>query len=181
MKGGRLRLLMTVDTVGGVWQYATDLATALAAWDVETVLVVLGPAATAQQRADAIAIPGLELIDTGLPLEWLADAPEAVLAAGLAIAAIAAERRVDLVQLNQPALAAPAPFAMPSAPPPPSRRRRDVPMRCPRCPRWSTTAGPPCRTRQRRCTISPSPPAGCGTVPRISRRSLAPRRGWAYR
>ena len=34
---------MTVDTVGGVWQYATELAAALVAHGVDTTLAVIGP------------------------------------------------------------------------------------------------------------------------------------------
>ena len=52
-----LRLLMTADAVGGVWQYAPDLAGALADHGVETTLAVLGPAPSAQALAQAVAIP----------------------------------------------------------------------------------------------------------------------------
>jgi hypothetical protein len=73
------------------------------------VLAVLGPAPTEAQRATAA---GLELIETGLPLDWLAETADEVRAAAQAVGTLAAERRVDLVQLNAPALAI-ADFAMP--------------------------------------------------------------------
>lgn len=108
----RRRLLMTVDTVGGVWRYALDLAAGLVAHDIDTLLAVLGPSPSAEQRHEAAAVPGLALIDTGLPLDWLAEDAEAVMAAGRQVAALAAREQVDWVQLNQPALAAGATFAM---------------------------------------------------------------------
>lgn len=104
---------MTVDAVGGVWRYAIDLAAGLARHDVATVLVVLGPSPSMAQRAEALAVPGLELIDTGLPLDWLADEEGAVIDAGRQVAALAVRHAVDWVQLNQPSLAAGAAFPVP--------------------------------------------------------------------
>lgn len=97
---------MTADAVGGVWQYALDLSRALGEHDVQTVLAALGPAPDAAQRAAAEAIPGVTVVETGLPLDWLSDGDEPVLAAGRAIAALAAEHGADIVHLNTPALAA---------------------------------------------------------------------------
>ncbi|WP_205961393.1 glycosyltransferase family 4 protein [Paracoccus endophyticus] len=98
------RLLMTADAVGGVWSYALDLAGALRG--VQVTLAVLGPSPDAGQRAAAARVPGLRLIDTGLPLDWLSDGPGPVLAAGRAVARLAADMDADLVHLNGPALAA---------------------------------------------------------------------------
>ena len=97
-----LRLLLTADAIGGVWQYATDLAHALKPLDVEAILVLLGPSPSADQRAMA---KDLHLIDTGLPVDWLCRGPEPVRAAASAVADIARREAVDLVQLNMPTLA----------------------------------------------------------------------------
>jgi glycosyltransferase involved in cell wall biosynthesis len=105
-----VRLLLTADAVGGVWQYATDLARALAAHGVDVLIALLGPPPSAMQLE---AARDLALIETGLPLDWLAETPEEVRAAGEALAALARARRVDLVQLNAPALAAGAAFEAP--------------------------------------------------------------------
>lgn len=109
------RILMTADTVGGVWTYALDLAAGLAARGVGTVLAVLGPAPDPRQRAAAeAAAPGLVLRQLDAPLDWLAAAPEAVEEAGAAVAALAArEPGIELVHLNTPALAAAARFPVP--------------------------------------------------------------------
>ena len=103
---------MTADAVGGIWPYALDLARALPAADYAITLAVLGPAPSAEQRAAAAAIPGLALVETGLPLDWLAPDTEAVLASARAIAALAVSTGADLVQVNSPALAA-VPFPLP--------------------------------------------------------------------
>jgi glycosyltransferase involved in cell wall biosynthesis len=104
------RLLLTADTVGGVWQYATDLAGALTERGVEPVLVTLGPRATDAQRA---SLPDFELVESGLPLDWLADSPREVTQAGHELARLADRLRADIVQLNAPALAAAARFDQP--------------------------------------------------------------------
>ncbi|MBV8970735.1 MAG: glycosyltransferase family 4 protein [Sphingomonadaceae bacterium] len=100
----RRRLLLTADAIGGVWTYALDLAAALIPLGWEAVVALLGPAADAGQRA-AAARAGVKLVDTGLPLDWLAaDAAEARRTAA-ALGRLARRERVDLVQVNQPALA----------------------------------------------------------------------------
>lgn len=105
-----MKLLITADAVGGVWQYATDLARALVPLGVEPVLALLGPAPSPEQRESAA---GLTLIETGLPLDWLAADATEVTAAGQAISRLATQHQVDLVQLNSPALAAETRFDLP--------------------------------------------------------------------
>jgi glycosyltransferase involved in cell wall biosynthesis len=105
------RLLLTADTVGGVWQYATDLARALVGHGIEPVLATLGPRPSSQQRA-AIA-DGVELVETDLPLDWLAAGPHDVSGACEGIARLADLYRADIVQLNAPALAATVRFDQP--------------------------------------------------------------------
>ncbi|RZL87665.1 MAG: hypothetical protein EOP73_31050, partial [Variovorax sp.] len=101
----RTTLFVTADTVGGVWQYATTLTGALAPRGYDVTLALLGPAANAAQRRQAEALPGLTLIDTGLPLDWLAAGSDEVRRTAATIAALVRETGADLVQLNQPALA----------------------------------------------------------------------------
>ena len=103
---GSLRVLLTTDAVGGVWTYALDLAAGLAEQGIETALAVLGPEPEADQAEAARAVPGLRLLPTGLPLDWLAETPAEVEAASLALSALAAEAGADLVHLHSPALAA---------------------------------------------------------------------------
>jgi glycosyltransferase involved in cell wall biosynthesis len=103
----RRRLLLTSDAVGGVWTYSLDLARALAAAeDMVVLLAVMGPAPSADQLTQAAAVPGLQLIDTGLPLDWTASCERDVREAGTVLAHLAGEAEVDLIQLHTPALAA---------------------------------------------------------------------------
>ena len=65
-------VFMTADAVGGVWTYALDLARALAPHGLQTTLAVLGPPPSDLQAAEARQIRGLDLLATGLPLDWTA-------------------------------------------------------------------------------------------------------------
>ena len=113
MSPAPLKILVTADAVGGVWQYSVDLARSLAAQGVETILAVLGPSPSPAQLKTAGAVPGVTLVDTGLPLDWMAAGEAPVRAAGKAIAELAERHQVDVVQLNTPALAAEAEFPVP--------------------------------------------------------------------
>lgn len=106
MIGFPSRILMTTDAMGGVFTYAVDLAQGLAEAGVEVCLAVLGPDLSTDQASQAAAVPGLELIITGIALDWMAEEPALVTAAGEAVADLARRRHVDLVHLNSPALAA---------------------------------------------------------------------------
>ena len=107
-----LRVLMTADAVGGVWQYAVDLSRALVEQGHAVTLVLLGPEPSADQRR-AARMPGMRLIETGLPLDWLADGPGPVEAAAAEIAALAGAERADVVHCNMPTLAGAARFPVP--------------------------------------------------------------------
>lgn len=105
------RLFLTADSVGGVWQYAVELARALHPRGYHVTIATLGPPPSDAQRRTLG--PDITLIDTGLPLDWTAPDAATLLAAGTEIARLAEQHRADIVQLNQPALAAEAVFAMP--------------------------------------------------------------------
>jgi len=98
------RLLVTTDAVGGVWRYAVDLAGGLSARGIGTVLAVMGPAADSAQRREAEAVPGLRLVQTGLPLDWTAESPEALAHASEKLTVLAALTGVSSVHLHAPAL-----------------------------------------------------------------------------
>jgi glycosyltransferase involved in cell wall biosynthesis len=62
------KILMTADTVGGVWTYATGLASALAASGMDVCLVTIGPKPRADQR-EMVSAP-VQVIESDLTLEW---------------------------------------------------------------------------------------------------------------
>lgn len=98
------RLLMTTDAVGGIWRYSVDLAKGLAEHGVQTVLAVMGPSVSHMQRAEAEAVPGLRLADTGLPLDWTAATPLELAQTSERLAGLAALVGIGGVHLHAPAL-----------------------------------------------------------------------------
>jgi glycosyltransferase involved in cell wall biosynthesis len=107
------RVLLTTDAVGGVWTYAVDLAGGLARAGVETSLVVMGPSPAADQIDEARAVAGLALIDTRLPLDWMATEAAEIREVGAALRDLARGLGVELIQLNSPALAGEGGFSAP--------------------------------------------------------------------
>lgn len=106
-------ILITADAVGGIWQYALDLADGLAGRGVRTTLAVLGPEPDATQMRDADRIEGCRVLSTGLPLDWTANSAADVNQAGETLAALAISAGADLVHLHSPAFAAGGLFRVP--------------------------------------------------------------------
>lgn len=102
-------MLLTTDAVGGVWRYSLDLA---AGMTQRPILAVLGPSPSAVQRDEAAGL-GLDLIDTGLPLDWTAADPEALAAVTTALRDLAAGQGVQTIHLHAPALAGLDPWPIP--------------------------------------------------------------------
>ncbi len=94
------RVLMTGDTVGGVWTFCLELATALSSIGVEVALAAMGGEPSAAQRAEAARIPGLRLFSSSDKLEWMEDPWEDVTASGRWLLEIADRVQPDLVHLN---------------------------------------------------------------------------------
>jgi len=94
------RVLMTADTVGGVWQYALELARVLARRGDEVLLATMGGEPSPDQRREAGAIPGVELRTSPYRLAWMADPWDDVERAGDWLLSLAAEFRPDIVHLN---------------------------------------------------------------------------------
>ncbi len=99
-----MRLLMTVDAVGGVWRYAMDLADGLRAAGVETLFVCLGPAPSADKLDEARRIGEFRHVDA--PLDWLAADQGELAKVPAMIADLARKERVDVLHLNLPSQAA---------------------------------------------------------------------------
>jgi glycogen(starch) synthase len=93
-------VLMTADTVGGVWTYALELADALAPHDVRVQLATMGPRMSAAQRAavESSAVAGVH--ESRFALEWMPDPWDDVDRAGEWLLHLAAEVRPDVVHLN---------------------------------------------------------------------------------
>src|SRR5215210_954295 len=113
MRRARRHIMMTTDTVGGVWVYATSLARAVAAQGDRVTLVTLGPPPNEKQRRmlDQLS-PNIQFVITDLALEWMDPAGKDRRRAAEVLLAIAQERRPDIIHLNsfrEGAIAWPAP------------------------------------------------------------------------
>ncbi|MGN6370846.1 MAG: glycosyltransferase family 4 protein [Phycisphaerae bacterium] len=68
-----MRVLMTTDTVGGVWTYTLQLASALAPMGVSVDLATMGSGISEAQHAAAGEIPNIRLHPSSFKLEWMQD------------------------------------------------------------------------------------------------------------
>lgn len=108
-----MKVLITADAVGGVWQYSTDLARGLSDLGVEILLANLGPSPTRAQAKAVSAMASVTLVDTGLPLDWLASGRDSVRKAGEAVAKLAARHGADVVHLNSSGLSVDVDYGRP--------------------------------------------------------------------
>jgi glycosyltransferase involved in cell wall biosynthesis len=97
---GVRRVLMTADTVGGVWTYALELTRALEPHGVEVTLATMGAPLAPGQWEEARALPNLRVEPSTFQLEWMDDPWADVQAAGEWLLGLEAQVRPDVVQLN---------------------------------------------------------------------------------
>src|SRR5947209_1363395 len=95
-----LKLLMTADTVGGVWQYAVDLLGAMARHNVQAVLATMGPRPSAEQRRQILAIPQTTLEESDFALEWMPNAWPDVDASHAWLCQLVDHYQPDIIHLN---------------------------------------------------------------------------------
>jgi len=94
------KVLMTADTVGGVWTYAIELARGLAERGVEVALATMGDPLTDLQREKADRIPHLRVFESAFKLEWMEDPWRDVEKAGDWLLGLESRIGPDLVHLN---------------------------------------------------------------------------------
>ena len=92
-----MKILMTTDTVGGVWVYALELARALEAHGVEIVLATMGARLTALQRRELQLCRNVELAESTFRLEWMDSPWDDVDRAGEWLADLERAHRPDVV------------------------------------------------------------------------------------
>ncbi len=95
-----MKLLMTADTVGGVWTYAMELCRALAPRDVSVALATRGAPLSPSQRSEAAALDNVELVESTLKLEWMEAPWDDVRRASEWLLELEARLAPDLVHLN---------------------------------------------------------------------------------
>jgi glycosyltransferase involved in cell wall biosynthesis len=94
------RVLMTADTVGGVWTYALDLARVLGRRGTDVALATMGAPLTPGQREEVRGVPRLTLFESAYRLEWMADPWGDVARAGDWLLELERQVRPDVVHLN---------------------------------------------------------------------------------
>ncbi len=95
------RILMTADTIGGVWTYALDLSRGLLSQGVEVVLATMGAPVQPRQREAVEKLgPGIQLCESRFKLEWMEDPWSDVAAAGEWLLALEREHCPDIIHLN---------------------------------------------------------------------------------
>ncbi|MBK6264978.1 glycosyltransferase family 4 protein [Marivirga sp. S37H4] len=97
---GNLKILMTADTVGGVWTYALGLCKALLKYDVEIHLLTMGALLTKEQSAQVQQLPNVNLYESNYKLEWMQDCWRDVQLAKQWITAIFSKVKPDLIHFN---------------------------------------------------------------------------------
>jgi glycogen synthase len=94
------RVLMTADTIGGVWTYALDLARGLGERGVQVALATMGGPLSTHQAREAAGIGSLTVFESTYKLEWMADPWCDVERAGDWLLALENDWVPDLVHLN---------------------------------------------------------------------------------
>lgn len=94
-----MNVLMTTDTVGGVWTYGLELARALRPRGVHIRLAAMGGPLSAAQRAQAAA-DGVDVWEGSFRLEWMQDSTADVAAAGDWLLTLAKALDADVIHLN---------------------------------------------------------------------------------
>jgi glycogen synthase len=114
MAGKRMpRVLMTADTVGGVWTYAVELARELESRGVRVAIATMGAPLAPHQRETVAGSRRVTLFESAYRLEWMQDCATDVEAAGEWLLALERDFQPDIVHLNQYAFGG-LPFTAPT-------------------------------------------------------------------
>jgi glycogen synthase len=96
-----MHVLITADTIGGVWTYARELVTGLVRRGIQVTLVSFGEIPGAEQTAWLEGLPKFDYRPTGFKLEWMQDSAEDLRVSADYLASIVREVKPDLLHLNQ--------------------------------------------------------------------------------
>ena len=94
------KVLMTTDTVGGVWNYSLELARGLGEKGIEVALATMGAPINELQRDKLDRIPRLRVFESHFKLEWMEDPWRDVDKAGDWLLNLESRINPDVVHLN---------------------------------------------------------------------------------
>ncbi len=95
-----MKILMTADPIGGVWNYALELCSALRSLNTRVALATLGRSLTQAQRAQAAALANVTLYESSFRLEWMPQPWDDLERAEEWLLRIEREFQPDVVHLN---------------------------------------------------------------------------------
>jgi glycosyltransferase involved in cell wall biosynthesis len=93
-------ILMTADTLGGVWTYSLELARALQACGTRFVLAAMGGPLTRTQRKEVQKLGNVTVFEGPFKLEWMDDPWRDLAASGEWLLDLERRTQPDLVHLN---------------------------------------------------------------------------------
>jgi glycogen synthase len=95
-----MKILLTADPIGGVWNYALELCDALRPLNTCVALATLGRPLTAGQRDRLAELGNVTLYESTFRLEWMPDPWDDLERAGDWLLAIERKFRPDVIHLN---------------------------------------------------------------------------------
>ncbi len=96
-----MHVLVTADTLGGVWTYARELVTGLVKRGVQVTLVSFGEIPSPAQMSWMDGLRHLDFRPTAFRLEWMRDCEADLEASAEYLRSVIEETRPDLLHLNQ--------------------------------------------------------------------------------
>jgi glycogen(starch) synthase len=96
-----MHVLVTTDTLGGVWTYTRELVTGLLKHDVRVTLVSFGNIPGEAQCSWMDEKPGLDFRPTAFRLEWMQESGADLAASSEFLMAVISETKPDLLHFNQ--------------------------------------------------------------------------------
>ena len=96
-----MHVLVTADTIGGVWIYTRELVTGLSRRGVRVTLVSFGEIPTAAQTEWLDGLRGVDFHPTAFRLEWMQDAPQDIEHSSQYLMSLVNEVRPDVLHLSQ--------------------------------------------------------------------------------
>src|SRR3954454_23540400 len=95
-----LRVLMTTDTVGGVWSYSIELCKAMNSFNVHFYLITTGAPMQPAQRKEVESLENVTVYETDFLLEWMEHPWESIDASGIWLLQLEEELQPDLIHIN---------------------------------------------------------------------------------
>ena len=96
-----MHILITADTVGGVWNYTRELVTGLVRRGIRVTLVSFGGAPAAARSAWLEGLDGVRYLPTGFRLEWMPDAARDLRESARTLRDVIRDSKPDLLHLSQ--------------------------------------------------------------------------------